>query len=230
MRRARFTPNDVHHAERIIESLARHRATAAASVLSLLRGQSEGGDEALREWLKPLIVRLAGEMRLESAVPVLVESLCGGSVSLADEATTALIKIGGDVVIRALADRWGDAPADFRAAAADVLEHVHTDLAAERCVQFFLDEKDTRTKLSLAQAVLSQFVAEGVEPVRQFVLGHPRAALPDVLDVRYRLVVACGIMGVRFAGFQQWYEEAVTNQWGLGDYKPPRLADSFPPE
>ena len=67
-----------------------------------------------------------------------------------------------------------------------------------------------------------------IEPVRQLVLEHG-GATPNGLDIRYRLVAACMIMGVFFPEYERWYEDAVANNWGWGNYIPPRLADSFRP-
>ncbi len=227
IRKGRFTASDVRCADRIIESLARHRATRAEAVLQWFERPGEAGSEASIPWLQSLIMNLAGAMRLAAAVPIAVRHLADDHLSMADQSTTALIKIGTNAVVRAIADPWWNADANFRAAASDVLEHVHTDLCAESCLQFFLAEEDPETKTSLAHAVLSQFIAEGVEPVRQFVLGCAAEPPPHLLDLRRRLVLACTVMGVSFAECDAWREDAVANHWGLEDYQPPRLADGF---
>ena len=230
MRRQGFTHNDARYAYRIIESLARYRETKAAAILDLLQRQYGGRNEALMGWLEPLIVSLAGAMQLESAVPLLIERLDDQNASVADESITALIRIDTDVGVQAIADQWSNTDAGFRAAASDVLENIHTDLCAESCLRFFAAEKDAVTRMSLAHAVLSQFIEEGIEPVRQLVLGHDELTPNGLDDIRYRLVAACTIMGVFFPEYERWYEDAVANNWGWGDYTPPRLADSFRPD
>lgn len=230
MRRGEFTHNDVRHAHHIVGSLARHRVTKASSVLSLLEVTHAGRAEAWLRWFEPLFVNLAGVMRLESAVPLLVERLYADNVNVNDEAITALIRINTDAVVEAIVDEWEDADTGFRAGASDVLEHICTDLCAKSCLAFFAAEENPDTTLSLAHAVLSQFVVEGLEAVRQLVLGHDEELTSDGLDIRYRLVVACAIMGAWFPEYKKWHEDAKANNWGLGDYRPPRLlADSFRP-
>ncbi len=182
------------------------------------------------QWLKPLLIDLAGIMRLQAVVPTLLEYLCDDNISVVDESITALIKTGTDSVVSAIADQWWDAKTAFRAAASDVLEHIHTDLCAESCRRFFEAEKDLETRSSLAHAVLSHFLEESIEPVRQFVLEQDEGMSPDRLDIRYRLVVACAVMGISFPEYERWQEDAVRANWGLGDYQPPRLADSFVPD
>lgn len=230
LRRGGFSHNDVRYAQRIVEALARHRASRANFVLRQLQRDDAANSTASWKWLEPLIVNLAGAMRLELAIPMLVERLSDDSISVSDESITALIRIGADAVVRAIVDRWPEADAGFRAAAADVLEHIHTDLCAEHCLRLFTAEEDVAAKLSLAHAVLGQFVDEGLEPVRRLVLGRDDALTPDDLDVRYRLVAVCMIMGASFPEFANWHADAVADNWGLGDYTPLRLADSFPPD
>jgi hypothetical protein len=169
-------------------------------------------------------------MRLESAVPLLVARLCAENSNVNDEAITALIRINTDAVARAIANGWADAGRGFRSGASDVLEHVHSDLCAETCLAFFAAEEDPGTRLSLAHAALSQFVEEGLEPVRQLVLGHDEDLTPDGFDIRYRLVITCAMMGLSFPEYRKWYRDAVANNWGLGDYRPPPLADRFCPD
>jgi len=229
MRRRGFMHNDVRYAYRIIESLARYREKAAA-IHGLLQRQYGGRNEALMRWLEPLIVSLAGAMQLESAVPLLIERLDDQNVSVADESITALIRIDTDVGVEAIADQWSNTDTGFRAAASDVLENIHTDLCAESCLRFFAAENDAIARMSLAHAVASQFIEEGVESVRQLVLGHDELKPNGLDDIRYRLVAACTIMGVFFPEYERWYEDAVANNWGLGEYTPPRLADSFRPD
>ncbi len=230
LRKAALTANDVRYARRVIESLARHRATGAAAVLECLKQPHAGGSESLIEWLRPWVVNLAGAMGLDSAIPLLVQYLAHDSLPLADESITALIRIGTDAVVRAIAGQWRDADVPFRTAASEVLEHLHTDLCVERSLAFFQAENVPETKLALAYALLSQFLEEAVEPIRQLVLGDDKELPPSRRDIRYRLVAACAVMGVTFPEFGQWHRDAEADHWGLADYTTPRLADSFRPE
>lgn len=230
MRRGGFTHNEVRYAHRIIGSFARHRTTKADYVLSLLHRPGRVARNGLLKWIEPLIVNLAGAMRLEAGVLLLLQRLNAKDIGLSDESITALVRIGTDAVVRAIADWWREADTGFRAAASDVLESIHTDLCVAYCQRFFCFEEDAETKLLLAHAMLSQFVEEDVEPVRQLVLGPDEALTPDGFDIRCRLVVACAITGASFPEYKKWYGDAMANNWGLGDYRQPRLADSFRPD
>jgi hypothetical protein len=229
LRKGRLTASDARRADCIVESLARHAATKAATALDLLRRSQQAGCAAWLRWCRPWIMSLAGAMRLDAAVPLAVTSLCDDDLNVADESTTALVKIGNDAVVRAIAACWPSADAGFRAAASDVLEHIHSGLCGETALKFFTAEEDRETKLCLAHAVLSQFLSDGVEPVRQLVLAEGAEVPPNGLDIRRRLVASCAVMGVSFPEFAAWYAEAVADNWGLGNYRPHRVADDLPP-
>ena len=57
-----------------MEALARHRKRKAKKVLALLDKQYGDEDPALMQWLWPHVADLAVEMRLEEAVPLLMDS------------------------------------------------------------------------------------------------------------------------------------------------------------
>ena len=67
---------DLDHASRIIEALARQPNEYRERVLAVLSGR---GDDPRRagKWLQPSMADLAGEMRLQAAIPLLVGSLGG---------------------------------------------------------------------------------------------------------------------------------------------------------
>ena len=125
-----------------------------------------------------------------------------------------------------IADRWR-IPASFRVAASDVLGRSTPTSVPTFCRRFFVAEEDAKTKQLLAHAVLSQFTEEGVEPVRQLVSQQDEEPTGEGSDLRYRLVAVCAIIGESFPKYKKWYADAVANHWGLVDYRPPRLADTF---
>ncbi len=224
-RATRLTKSDLLYADRIVESLARHWAARGPFVLALL--ERHGQNSTIMSWMRPWIIRLAGRMRLQAAIPLVVERLCDGDIGVADESVTALIRIDADTSVRAIAERWQYASPSFRAAACDVLENIHTEFCAESCLRFLSVEDDPETRLCLAQALLAQFVPEGIEPVRRIVLDSGESVQPCELDVRHRLVVSSTVLGESFPEYEKWYEEAVADNWGMGDYRPPRLANGF---
>jgi hypothetical protein len=229
VRKGDFTTNDVWHAGRIVESIGRY-ADAEPLVMALLDGQFPKEDAEILRYLEPQIVELAGEMRLQAAIPILVQRLSSEDLSVSDSATTALMKIGTDAVVEAIADEWEDGSDDFRGAAADVLETIHTDLCVERCLEFLEGEEESETTLALGHAILSHFSFEGIEPVRKLVLADEDELAADDCDLRYRLVSVATIMEIELPELAAWHQEALESNWGCGEYKPHRLADAFRPD
>lgn len=211
--------SDLRRGGLIAEALARHH-DRAPEVLELLQRRYQARDPALMRFLEPFITELAGRMRIEQAAAVLVERLGGGDIILGSAIESAMTRIGGDHTVQTIADRWGDweGSPSFRNSAADVLEHIHTDLSVQTCLEFLRTERDPTTRSFLANALLGHFADEAVEPIRQMLVGPADRLDAEELGLRRRLVAASTVMGVTFPEFDLWYQQAVQTDWGdLGD-------------
>ena len=234
-RRGEVTQNDIAWAAGIVESLARHRKKAKM-VLALLKGQYGHEDPELMDWLRPCFVDLAGVMRLEEAVPLLMEFVGDeADLNMADSAANALQRIGGDAVVREIDARWHVADGDdaedieFRRSAACLLDHVRGDFCVERCLDFFQKEEDHETKLILADALLGNFSEEAVDLIWKFLVNLDEEN-PEERDLRYRLVAVATIMGRTFPFFDEWRKAALRDNWGRFGLEPGRVADTFKPD
>ncbi len=227
MKKGDFTVNETRYASRIIESLAQYPDERGDMVLDLLQSEFPAKGKRLMHWLEPEIVRLAGRMRLQAAIPILVEHLHSDEDSLIDASVTALMKIGTDAVVEAIADDWPDASDDFRGSAADVLDKIHSDLCVKNCIEFLEFEDDLETAVALGHALLSHFAFEGIEPVQEFFMIEEEEWSAEHFDLLYHLVASATIMEVGFPEYERWYQEAQDSNWGWTDYQRPRLADAF---
>ncbi len=227
MQQGDFTQADLHRSVRIIESLAQYAEERNDFVMCLLRREYPPGDDTLMYWLDPSIIELAGEMRLQQAIPVLMERLHEEELSVVDAAIPALGKIGGDAVIEAIAEQWGDWSDDWCETVAEVMTHIHTDRSVQSCLEFLKDEEVPDVQIYLANALLGHFSNEAIELVRALVLGDEDDLEPDQRDLRYQLLAVATIMDATFPEYDEWYAEALQNNWGWGDYEPARLADAF---
>jgi len=222
--RDEFRLEHLRYGELIVESLARHHNQAEV-LLPLLQRRYKGYEKNLMQWLEGFLIDLAGEMRLETAVPILVERMLHGGESLSDSCVTALPWIGGDVVVTELAGHWRRGDGEFRRGAAEIMGHIHTDLSVQKLLEFFPREKDEDTKDFLATALLENFVPQAVEPIRQMVLDDELS--PDQMDLKYHLIAACTIMGATFPEYEEWYKQAVRDNFGWHDHKPDRIRNHF---
>ncbi len=154
------------------------------------------------KWMEPLMVDLAGLLHARAAVPILVAKLRQDDDILASNSEKALIRIGSDEAVTAIADQYAAAERHFQLYAAGVMEDIHSDLAAEKCVSLLVQEKERFIQRRLAEAALFQFAYGEIEPIRQMVLTQRLDG--ELRLLRDFLVETCEIMGERFPEYGQW--------------------------
>ncbi len=207
----------------LVEALAWHGHGQADFVLGLVRGQLPRDKRVVYQAVMPEILRLAGAMKLTPAVPRLVDHLVSEEgEELAEAAMAALAAIGNDTVTSALAQAWWDADDEARSAMAEVLGHIRTELAAERCLALLDREDSDLVAHALAYAAMEQLNPEAIEPVLPLVQGDADELEPDERDLRLALVAAATITGVRFADYDAWYRQAAEAEWGWRAMDRPR--------
>lgn len=230
MRRRQITQNDVRYGDRLVEALARH-SDQAGKVFDLLKRPYSGKDRSLVLWLEPQIVAVAGEMRIEAAIPFLVKQTKSEHERIIDDALTALGRIGSDAVVRAIDQAWWDTEQDTRCSYAILLEDIHTDESVKCCRAFLAGEEDREVQLLLANSLLGNFETDAIEWVWPLVADIEEDDItPDERDLRYRLVAISTIMGKTFLHFEEWRKAALRDNWGWFKREHSRLADAFKPD
>jgi hypothetical protein len=198
-------PKDVNlpRAGHVLEALARIGGPDCETKVVTVLAQKifDFENNALR-WLEPLLVDLAGLLRLQSAAPSIVARLHQDDDILASGCEKALIRIGSDEVVAAVAKQFPGAENHFKLYAAGVIEDIHSDLAAEKCVSLLAQEKERFIQRRLADAALFQFAYGAIEPVRQMILIQRLDG--ELRQLRDFLVETCEIMGERFPEYDQW--------------------------
>ncbi|WP_417389752.1 SEC-C metal-binding domain-containing protein [Gimesia sp.] len=194
---------DLPHAYRLVEALGRcGGAVVVDRVLMMLNEDVDYSEDDSRALMKGFLLRLAGELRLTAAVPSLIEALKEDDDWLNEESQRALVRIGGEVVAKAVSDEFPTAEWHFRLYGSGVLEQLHTDLATRKCIEFFEEEPDETIITYLGQAALSNFSTEAIEPVRQFILSNEID--PEILDLRESLISVSTVLGVEFSEYEAW--------------------------
>ena len=155
--------NDVNlsYANLIVEALARYGQECEARVRKLLAVMLNDYSHHPMKWLEPLVVRLAGQARMESMIPLIVAKLLddGGDL-LNEECAEALTRIGTPAVLHAVAEAFPTAELHFRIYATNPLEHIHSDLAVETCLKLLEHEKDEVIRRELAIPLRVEFVRD----------------------------------------------------------------------
>jgi len=207
----------------IVEALARGGDRHADRMMSLLRVKIEDCANNPMTWMEPLMVQLAGELRYEPALPLVIEKLHEDGDVSKEECQRALVKIGTDTVVAALREAYAKAEWGFRLFAADALGRIHTDLAVEACIDLLAKEEDYDLKDWLAQALVHHFSHEGNEAARTMLVDDP-----DMIDLKLALAPACTLMEQNFPELEEWRKE-IEESWGRKSL-PPDPAWSPPPK
>jgi hypothetical protein len=211
------------HAIRVVDALARNGEKYVDRILDLLSKQVEDHEIDPMTWLEIFLVELAGEMRLEPAIPLIVKKLHESAEFLSEACIEALGKIGTDAAAKAVSESWFEASWEYRLDATVALEKIHTDTTVRRCLELLPQEKDVTVRTHLADALLGQFANESIEPVREMVLR--RTYDPQSSDLMRTLVMVSTVMGVTFPEYPIWkrqseerwakQERQVKKMWGL---------------
>jgi hypothetical protein len=197
---------DLGHAHRVVEALARHGDKHIDRTLDLLGKEVEDFETDPMTWLEIFLVELAGEMRLERAVPLIVKKLYESGDFLSEECIDALGKIGTDAAAEAVTEGWLEAAWDYRLYAASALERIHSDTTVRKCLDLLPQDKDLDIRTELADALLSQYADEGIEPVREMVQRREYDSMTS--DLMRKLVAVSTVLGVDFPEYQLWKREA----------------------
>ena len=184
---------------------AREKEKYSEKVLGILGEKIEDLESNPKVWMETFAVRMAGEMRLEPAIPLIITKLKerGEEAKWLNElCESALVKIGGDATIQAVADLYRQGDWHLRMAACNVLEHIHSDLAVTTALGFLPTEEDGTIRAFLAGGLPSHFAFEAIEPLRQMVIDGNYDETDA--DLKRDVVIAAKLMGVAFPELEQW--------------------------
>ncbi len=198
---------DMDHAHRLVEAMGVYPNVFDARVIELL-GQDIGAYfDGFMVWMEPFLIRLAGELRLEQAVPLLLQRAQKAEVVCPGDATWSLAQIGTDTAVDALADVFQKGDWELRYHTAEFLGRVHTDWASERCLGLLREEDDADIQCRLARSALMQFADEAIEPVRQVAV-KDNFDSDAIIELRNDLVAVTTLMGIDLPEREQWQEDA----------------------
>jgi hypothetical protein len=186
----------------IVEELGRRSVRHIDRMMELLKQNAEELDNNPQKWMAPLVIRLAGEWKHEPAIPLIVaKTHLEGEVD-AEECVDALVRIGGDDVVRAVRHDFPSANWHFRLFATGVFERVHAEASIEAIIDLLPGEKDGDLVMFLGNALVRHFSTEGNDAARTLVIDQP-----DLTEVRDGLLVSCALTGQDFPELAGWKKE-----------------------
>ena len=189
-------------AAEIAEALARD-ASQAERMMALLKQDFAPETGSALTWLENFLVQMAGSMRFEPAIPLIITKFLVDGDVLNEEADKALTKIGTDAVVRAVHDKYPQGPNHFRLYSAGIFGDIHSDLAVSAGLELLSLELDLDLRIWLANALVDQFSTEAIEAARTVLLEDH----PDSCDLKSSLVVACRLMAYEVPELKQWERE-----------------------
>jgi len=190
----------IGRAFRLCEAIARD-GTCAGRVLAILSQKIDDYENNPMTWIECFAARLAGELRLEAAVPILCANLrADGGDLLNEECQRSFIKAGTDSAVEAICTDWLSAPWHYKLYASSSLEHIHSDLVVAKCLDLYGKEGNGDIQVNLLRAVLTSFSPDGIEPARR--LAHRQG-----WELRGETVAVATLAGVAFPELEQWRAE-----------------------
>lgn len=190
------------NAKDLVEALARQGDQHVDRMMSLLGEKIEDFENNPMTWMEPLMVRLAGELRHEPAIPLIIEKLHEDGDLLSEECQTALARIGSNAVVEAIEADYPIGEWPFRLYASGTLGRVHSDRAVQVGIDLLRQEDNADLRDWLAQSLVEQFSFEGNEVAREVLLEDP-----DASDLQCKLVSACTLMEQSFPELEEWRRE-----------------------
>jgi hypothetical protein len=199
---------DLDHAYALCEAIGREEDKYAEKVLAILGEKIEDCESTPKVWMETFAVRMAGEMRLQAAILLIIAKLKEGGEEaewLGEQCESALVRIGGDTTIAAVAEMFRQGDWHLRMAACNVLQHVHSDLAVTTALEVLPVEEDSTIRAFLAAGLASHLAFEAIEPIRQIVRDGTYDARDA--DLKRDVVVAATLMDVEFPERERWKAE-----------------------
>jgi hypothetical protein len=212
-------PNQILYAEaeEIAEALARD-VSQAERMMERLKQEVDPETQPALTWLEICLVQIAGYMRYEPAIPLIIKKFLIDGELLNEACDEALTKIGTDAVVRAVRDAYPQAPNHFRLYSAGIFGDIHSDLAVSAGLELLPLELDSGLRTWLAIALVNQFSTEAIDVARTVLLENPS----DFDDLKSSLAVACKLMAYDVPELKQWERQ-------LAEPRQPFASRALPP-
>jgi hypothetical protein len=171
-------------------------------------------------WRTSFLLDLAARLRLEAAIPILVELLGEGFLDIYEEAEDALQRFQNPQAVTLIGEKYRSLGRDFRISAAYVLQMVHGDETVRVCRELLAmpadlvqdDDMSEHTERIL-MAWLNNCEPDAIEPTRQFLLTMDEKNISVLTD----LIAMARACDVTFPEFDEWATEVrIHNEQVLG--------------
>jgi hypothetical protein len=198
---------DVQTAEALVEAIARHGDRLVDRVERVLEDgehMEDWRDNPL-SWLEGFAVQIAGRMRHEAAVPMILHKMHRGGEWLNEQCLKALGWIGTDTVVEQIAGDFASGDWSCRLYTCGALERIHSDLNVRTIINLFRTEEDEDIRLWLATAAMADFSEESVQLVLDHAELRGHSEWPPLRD---DVVAVATLMDIPFRELDRWRWES----------------------
>ena len=185
------------HGYDLVEALGRQGDRHAPRLMELLAVEAPEGDIAAF-WREALGTRLAGELRHEPAIPLLIAKFEPDADILNEEAQRSLIRIGTDAAVAATLAAYREGW-ENRIFLGNVFGDVRSGAAVEAGLAAAVGEEDEGNKSFLVAGLVTQLSTEANDFARDYL-----QAGGDHFEVLSVLVPACALTGQDYPELTAW--------------------------
>lgn len=161
-----YFPDD--EADDLVTSLAELRCIPIDQMMTLLQPKVPEDEDSALKWLQPKLVLLAGLIRHEPVLPILIEKLRGDHDALSAASSTAMVRLGTDDVLRAIEICFLKEGWSWQLYATCAL-YINSDEAVRLAAALLQsDSPEENIRQRIACCLACQFSTEGLEAVGKY--------------------------------------------------------------
>jgi hypothetical protein len=212
-REAYYDDMDWSYARVITERLADFGHSSETKIHEhLSKTAGPDGDRDPLMWLQPCVVSLAGQIRLGSAIPRLLELMYADldNEVLDEKLGESLGRIGGSDVLQGIRQRYPEMEFRPRLTTTIVLGHIHSEECVDVCAELHASEEDGDVQQFLVQALLDNYPLGRVDYLKSLFQVRDRVDFHDPMLVVF--LRNCTMTGERFPEYEKWLEIIRENQ------------------
>ncbi|MFC4767387.1 HEAT repeat domain-containing protein [Effusibacillus consociatus] len=144
---------------------------------------------------------LAGDLRLQKAIPALTNYLRSEGDLIVEEAVKAMIKIGTEEVVTGIRKTFLKEEWDFRLFSTDILSGIKLPVCEAAVIELMSQEEDLSIRTRLADSLCQLLSVKGIPFVEEMIDGGYDRSL---LSSEESLYVNCTINGVDLPELETW--------------------------
>ena len=157
----------------LVTCLAELGSVPIDRMMELLQTEVEDDEDSAVFWLRSKLVTLAGLIRHEPVLPILIAMLRVDHDVLSEESQTAMIRLGTDDVIRAVEATFLEEEWHWQLYASSVFEQIHSDETVRAATALLQDDSlEENIRQNIAHGLACQFSTEGLETVGKYIESH----------------------------------------------------------